>query len=283
MGDVLKDLGIGLSRLLRYSYAGFLLITFASIFYRDRVQPIREAMGWELAALAAVVVGAGIYAVHRSIIVPLQHASLCLLWWLVDSVMRIEKAKSANPTRWLGSLGVPLWWRITAYTVLRRSKIFEEEKSDWDIAHAETGLVLMTAEAFLVAAILASTQISPPIDCRPWAWSFLVLFVFSYAGFVQHAVECGRFKDKETDVKKVLDALGMRATPAPKSRELPWWAFLLAGIVGVGLVVVCSRYALIITDCKGVFLWISAGVAALLALLLLIGAWQVKKHAWRAA
>jgi hypothetical protein len=157
----------------------------------------------------AVVLGAGIYAVHRSVVVPAQHAIMCLGWWIWDRVHRIDKSGSSNPTRWLGSLGISLGYRIPAYTALRRSMLFKEEQTDWDIAHAETGLVLMTTEAFAVAAVYAARHPTPPVGWFPLACIAGVLFVFSFAGFVQHAVERRRFYQKKQEVMKALQELGM--------------------------------------------------------------------------
>jgi hypothetical protein len=205
---ILESLGIGLSRLLRYSYGGFLLIVFAGFMEPDKTKPAIEAMSWQLAAVAAIVVGSGIYAVHREIIVPIHHALLCLFWWGVDKGRGVAKERSANPTRWLGSIKVPLVWRIPAYTVLRRGDIFKEERTNWDLAHAESGLVLMTCEAFVLAAVYASREISPPVGSQPLAGVAIVLFVFSFGGFIQHAVESLRFKKKAEEVKSELREAG---------------------------------------------------------------------------
>jgi hypothetical protein len=210
--ETLKSLGLGLSRLLRYSYGGFLVIAFAAILEPGVVKSAREAMSWELAALTAVVLGAGIYAVHRSVVVPVHHALMCLFWWGADAYSRIDKKESSNPTRWLGSLGVPLGYRIPAYTALRRNKLFKEEQTDWDIAHAETGLVLITTEAFSVAAVYAARHPTPPVGWLPLACIAGGLFVFSFAGFVQHAVERRRFYEKKQEVKNALQELGMLRT-----------------------------------------------------------------------
>jgi hypothetical protein len=207
--EVLQSLGIGLSRLLRYSYPGFLLIVFASIVASDKAKLIRDAMSWELLSLTTVVVGAGLYAVHRSVVVPLHHGLLCLLWWAVDSARGINESQSASPTRWLKSIDIGFVWRITAYTMLRRSDLFENEKTSWNVAHAESGLVLMTVEAFFAAGIYAYWTQSQQSDWRYLVWSGGVLLVFSFAGFIQHAVECQRFKKDKEKVKKYLIDIGL--------------------------------------------------------------------------
>jgi len=207
--EVLKSLGIGLSRLLRYSYGGFLLVVFFSFVSSDKAKLIQDAMSWELVALTTVVVGAGLYAIHRSVFVPLHHGLLCLLWWAVDSIRRINESQSASPTRWLKSIGIGFVWRITAYTMLRRSDLFESEKTNWDIAHAESGLVLMTVEALLLAGIYAYWAQSQQLDWRYLVWSSGALLVFSFASFVQHAVECQRFKKDKEKVTRYLTDIGL--------------------------------------------------------------------------
>jgi len=209
MNEELKTLGIGLSRLLRYSYGGFLLIALVSLFESDKAKLVREAMSWELVAVSAVVVGAGIYAVHRSVVIPLHHGLLCLVWWGIDKWRGIDESNSTSPTRWLKSIKVPFVLRISAYTALRGSDLFEKEKNEWNIAHAESGLVVMTAEALLVAAICAYVQTQPPVDWYFLVWSSGVFFVFSYAGFVQHVVECVRFQQEKSKVEEYLKQCGM--------------------------------------------------------------------------
>lgn len=209
--EILSSLGLGLSRLLRYSYGGFLLIGFTSIMNPTYAESVREALSWQLVALTAIVVGAGLYAVHRNAIVPLHHGLMCLVWLFVDNRRNIISSKSVNPARWLTSLDVHWMWCIPAYSALRRTKLFEKEKREWDIAHAESGMVLMTAEAFFLAGLWACTQSSPQISMNHLFWAAAVLFVASYAGWVQHAIECLRFRqaeDEGEEVTKTLRKLG---------------------------------------------------------------------------
>ena len=42
---------------------------------------------------------------------------------------------------------------------LRRSHLFKKYREEWNVAHAEVGLVLMRAEAFLLAGLLMRGQI----------------------------------------------------------------------------------------------------------------------------
>ena len=208
MSEALDKLGLGLSRLLRYSYGGFLLVGLLSIINDDLAKRAREAMGWELVVITAVVVGAGAYAIHRAVVVPVHHALLCIGWWIADLLSgRREKECSANPTRWLGSLGVHWLLCIPAYTVLRRSELFKEQREEWNVAHAESGLVLMTAEAFLLAGLYAHYRSPAVIDPALLLWSSGLLLLFSFAGFAQHALERRHFERKKPDVEAELKAL----------------------------------------------------------------------------
>jgi len=207
MSDLLENLGIGLSRLLRYSYGGFLLIGLLTVVKAPILEQATDAIGWELVALTALVLGAGIYAVHRTVIVPVHHALLCLFWWIAEA--RQKKEDSSNPTRWLGSLKVPLLWRIPAYTILRRSELFRNHADDWNVAHAESGLVLITAEGFFLAWLYTRSQNPPPANPTLLFWASTVLLAFSLGGFVQHAVECLYFRQKTTEVKEELKKLGL--------------------------------------------------------------------------
>jgi hypothetical protein len=211
-GKLLEALGIGLSRLLRYSYGGFLLIALASVVDPLDASKVLSAMPWELAALSAVVIGAGIYAVHRSVAIPLHHVGLCFILWVRDKIRRIKPEDSNSPTRWLAAIGVKKGQRITAYTALRRGHFFEErEKRELDVAHAESGLVVMTFEGFAIAALYAWCR---PDRSQIGSSVLFVLFVIfllaSYpAGYVQHQVECIRLRKREADVKAKLSELGI--------------------------------------------------------------------------
>jgi len=73
IAEVVAGLGLGLSQLLRYSYGGFLLVGLYSVLDHRTAQEAREAMGWQLTAITALVVGAGLYAIHRTVIIPIHH------------------------------------------------------------------------------------------------------------------------------------------------------------------------------------------------------------------
>lgn len=128
LGTALEKLGVGLSRFLRYSFGGFLLIVLGAIVNPTDTGGILKALGWEVTALAALVVGGGVYAAHRSLIIPIHHFGLCIILLLGDKLAGIQKSDSTSPTRWLGAIGVPLCRRMLAYTTLRRCDFFSEQE-----------------------------------------------------------------------------------------------------------------------------------------------------------
>jgi len=201
---ILKLFGLGLSRLLRYSFGGFLAVVIAA-----KVNPVCTAeyfksLGWQLAALASVVVGAGIYAAHRSAVIPVHHWMGCFLFWLWDRCNKTSGAASLSPTRWFSSLGVKRCRRMLAYNVLRRDPKFvnDQERERLDLAHAEFGLVVMMAEGSFVAAVYVSTH--PASHPAWWVWFSVgvLLWAASYPGpLQQHASECSHWRTRENNEK----------------------------------------------------------------------------------
>lgn len=209
---VLESLGLGLSRLLRYSYGGFLLIALASAVNPTNTGKVLNAMPWQLAALSAVLIGASIYAVHRSIVIPIHHMGLCLILWLRDKITGTKPKESLSPTRWLGSIDVKWGQRIRAYTLLRRSDFFsKQEKQELDVAHAESGLVVMSFEGLLLAGLYA--RLHAGASQLGWFTLFtlsLVCLVASYpSGYVQHQNECSRMRKREAVVTAKLTEFGV--------------------------------------------------------------------------
>src|SRR6266568_896710 len=103
LGSVLEKLSLGLSRLLRYSFGGFLLIVFAAVLNPTDTGKILKELPWQLTAFSVVVLGSGIYAAHRSLVIPIHHLGLCFILWVGDMLGHIKPPDSTSPTRWLGS------------------------------------------------------------------------------------------------------------------------------------------------------------------------------------
>jgi hypothetical protein len=212
LGTALEKLRVGLSRLLRYSFGGFLLIVLAAVVNPTDTGTILKAVPWEVTALAAVVVGGGIYAAHRSLVIPVHHLGLCFILRVGDLFGRVSPSDSTSPTRWLGSIGVPWFRRMLAYTTLRRCDFFsEQERETLNVAHAESGSVVMLAEGFTVAALYAMAYPSKAqIASLPLLLIAGALLVASYPSAAgQHRLECMRFRARHTEVKTKLEEHGI--------------------------------------------------------------------------
>lgn len=211
MAEIVKGLGVGLSVALRYSYGGFLLIVLAAIVSPAATGKVLTSMGWELAGLAAVVIGAGIYAIHRSVVIPIHHLGLCTLLWIRDIIFRVKAEGSNSPTRWLCSVGVKWQEQILAYTAVRRSDFFGSKKDKVDLAHAESGLVVMTSEGFIAAAFYAKYHPTmSPFSSVVWFALAAVCLIASYpSGWVQHQRECREMRFGRLKVEEILRSEGL--------------------------------------------------------------------------
>ncbi len=208
----LKTLGIGLSRVLRYSYGGFLVVAFGSVVNPPGMQIILKTISWELTALSALVIGAGIYAAHRSVVIPIHHLTLSGVFRFLEFVGQTQANATCSPTRWLASIGVRRFRRMYGYSTLRRSNFLpEHERERLDIAHAENGLVVMTAEGLFAAAWYASIYPENSL-VGPWPLSVLGLmfWVASYPGALeQHSLECMHWRTRADDARIVLRSFGV--------------------------------------------------------------------------
>lgn len=187
-----SGLGLGLSRFLRYCYLGVLFLLFAVFFDDSWIKAKVGAIGGNLSIFATVVFGAGLYVVHRSIVIPCHHFLLILVQRGFEILRHWDrsKAKSTNPVVYLRDKGVKFGYGIIAYSILRRSDFFERH-DNLDIAHAESGLIVMTSEALFVAAAYDKWAIAKPTNWGSFFfWVGLFLFIISFIpGWVQHTVE----------------------------------------------------------------------------------------------
>jgi hypothetical protein len=232
--EFLQSLGIGLSRAVRYTFGGFVAIVVAYLLDSDAVTDFVDTVGWQLTGLCAIVTGMGIYAFHRSLIIPIHHfvgvlllntgEFVCYLWRRIFNLQPNQwndrKSHSLSPTRWLAYLGVPFFRRMLAYARLRRDFFDEEERNSLDVVHAESGLTVMISEALFAMSIYYYLQKWP--YCHDIGFVLLliglVLFILSaLSGIQQHRVECARFKEEQTRVEELIGQFILR----PQHSERP--------------------------------------------------------------
>ncbi len=206
--EVLQAMGLGLSRLIRYAYPGFLLIFIASIVNAPMTGQIIKALTPQVAMITAVIIGAGLYATHRGLIIPVHHFFLCVAFYVYEKIRCIPAEKTVSPTRWLGEIvGVAFGRRILSYSALRHGDFFgDKESCRLNVAHAESGLVVMTAEGLLAAALYANafpdkTSVAPEVL---FILSGLFLIASYFWPWAQHSSECLRMKKKEAEVRQTL-------------------------------------------------------------------------------
>ncbi|MBN2709423.1 MAG: hypothetical protein JXR46_10290 [Calditrichaceae bacterium] len=207
---IFETLDIGLSSVLRYSFpAALLIITFALVD-PCYAKFVFEKLGAALTIFGALVVGIGLYATHRSLVIPIHHLLGCLLLRIGELISHTKEPESLSPTRWIHSLGVPRFRLFLAYGDLRRwwfnkkediNVLDKSERNAWDLIHAENGLTVMIAEALLIAWFLVGWP-----DLIDWRFIISIgLFVFStISGMQQHRIECAHFKTDKDRASKIV-------------------------------------------------------------------------------
>lgn len=199
-----SKLRLGLSRLLRYSYGGVLFTVLMSIFYPDLIKQVRTAMGGALSVFSVIVIGAGLYVLHRSIIIPVHHYLLIKFMGRREKKKGIEPGKSSNPVIYIQSLGVSsIVCAMVAYSYLRGAEFFNRQ-DELNIKHAESGLLVMTSAGLLAGAICDAV-------CKHKGYfaymlvGAIIFFIASFPpGWVQHSVECKEMRYKQNEKDKAV-------------------------------------------------------------------------------
>jgi hypothetical protein len=215
MNRTIGSLGLGLSRLLCYSYGGFLLVVCAACFAPSGIKTLIDALHPSLAILAIVVIGSAIYVLHRTIVMPVHHVFVCWFLRVTDKSGDIGDLAetTSSPTIYLGeALGVAPGRRTNAYNVLRRSDFFTNKES-LDVAHAENSLLVMTGVGLFIAAVYGLGQSSSLM----LTVTLLVLaIVFIAASFkaekIQYSVECMAIRERPIEAMKILVKTGILRT-----------------------------------------------------------------------
>jgi hypothetical protein len=214
MNKTIESLGLGFSRLLCYSYGGFLLVVCAACVAPSKVKTLVDALHPSLAILAVVVIGAVIYLLHRTIIMPVHHILLCWFFRVADSSGDLGDLveTTSSPTIYLGeALGVTPRRRTSAYNVLRHSDFFANKES-LDGAHAENGLLVMTGVGLLIAALYGLAHRNFLLALILLVLAVIFLAASFKAEMVQYSLECMAIRERPVEAMKILVKTGILRT-----------------------------------------------------------------------
>lgn len=208
MVDDLSKLGIGLSRVLRYSYPSILIIVLMWLFEPDKTRNMLESLGKTefLAIFILIVIGAGFYVLYRSIIIPLHHLLFIGFHRFEEKCRGITRKDTMNPVIYLREeLKVSLGWGMIAYSYLRQSDFFKQKK-EIDIKHAEASLLVMTIVGLFAGGIYDKFIRTQP---KGYFWFMVVLsMVFFVSSLlysrVTHSLECQEMRKRKEIVKDKL-------------------------------------------------------------------------------
>ena len=214
MNKTIESLGLGLSRLLCYSYGGFLLVVCAACFAPSGVKTLIDALHPSLAILAIVVIGAAIYVLHHTIVMPVHHVLVCWFFRATDRSGDVGDLAeiTSSPTIYLGdALGVAPRRRTTAYNVLRRSDFFTNKES-LEVAHAENGLLVMTGVGLLIAAVYGLGQRNLLLAVILLVLAIIFIAASFKAEMIQYSVECMAIRERPIEAMKILVKTGVLRT-----------------------------------------------------------------------
>lgn len=214
MNKTMDSLGLGLSRLLCFSYGGFLLVICAACIAPARVKELIDALHPSLAILAVIVIGAAIYVLHRTVVMPVHHLLVGWFFRATDKSgdIRDLAESTSSPTIYLGeALGVAPKRRTAAYNVLRHSDFFANKES-LNVAHAENSLLVMTGVGLLIAVLYG-------LALRNFLLALILLvlaIIFIAASFkaemLQYSLECMAIRERPIEAMKILVKTGVLRT-----------------------------------------------------------------------
>jgi len=220
ISDTLKKIvdKMGLSRFIRYTYGAFVLLFLSAVINPSGVQTILKDIPVAMLVLGSLIIGAGIYVLHRSIVIPIHHFLGCVFFAVYDwlATFKDPEHTTSNPVGVIKTWGVPLGLKIIAYTVLRRADFFKDMKRDLALEHAQNGLLVMTSEGMLFASIYSNQIKCPQVEWPIFLFLGVLFLICSYPpAFVLHSLE-GRFMKKDDATIKygkiILKGAGIPAT-----------------------------------------------------------------------
>ncbi|MBN2591970.1 MAG: hypothetical protein JXA81_00575 [Sedimentisphaerales bacterium] len=214
MNKTITSLGLGFSRLLCFSYGGFLLVVCAACFAPAKVKTLIDALHPSLAILAVVVIGSAIYILHHTIVMPVHHLLVGWFFRVTDKSggIRDLAESTSSPTIYLGeALGVAPKRRTAAYNVLRHSNFFTNKES-LEAAHAENGLLVMTGVGLLIAALYGLAHRNFLLALVLFILAVIFVAASFKAQMVQYSIECMAIKERPVEAMNILVKTGILRT-----------------------------------------------------------------------
>ena len=214
MNKTIESIGLGLSRLLCFSYGGILLVVCAACLAPAQVKTLIDALHPSIGILAIVVVGAAIYVLHRTIVMPVHHLLVSGFFSVTDKSgdIRDLAESTSSPTIYLGeALGVAPRRRTAAYNVLRHSDFFANKES-LNVAHAENGLLVMTGVGLLIAALYGLAHRNFLLALILLVLAIIFILASFKAEMVQYSLECMAIRERPVEAMKILVKTGILRT-----------------------------------------------------------------------
>lgn len=203
--QILKEMG--LSRILRYSCGGVLLLLLVAIINLEFVESIIDSLGAMLTLFVILTVGTTIYVVHRHILgeiflFPLTH-HLHHGW---DYVHGRTGVSSTSAVGYLGALGVKGGDRRAAYTAVRRQFFNPADRENLDVVHSELHILYITAEETMLTSIYLMLNGIYSLELGiPSYFLFVIGITIGISAIIadikQHQLECHTLKIKDREKK----------------------------------------------------------------------------------
>ena len=190
-----------------------LMIRLGAIPHDDTTMIWGSLVG--MIGLAVVVIGAAIYVLHRTIVMPVHHVLVCWFFRATDKSGDAGDTVefTSSPTVYLvDALGVAPNRRTTAYNVLRRSDFFVNKES-LETAHAENGLLVMTGVVLLIAAAYGLGRGGPLLMTLILLVLAIIFIAASFkAQMIQYSIECMAIRERPIEAMKILVKTGVLRT-----------------------------------------------------------------------
>ena len=159
-------------RFFRYTYTGFLMVALVTLTNRERILPFKEVLPVAVMFAAIIAGGACIFILYRYVLGELILFNLALLisWGIGKRSNKPWSVPYLLGTRYQVRLGE----RRAAYTFLRRSDAFKQQRERIEMIHSEIHVLYVTAFELLVLRVLA---LSKPEHFSAVTWTAFVVFL----------------------------------------------------------------------------------------------------------